>query len=79
MRLKKSGLQSVILAGSSHLSRSVSGRITIGGRHVVEKLSSLARAARDFFKDLTFLACGPHGLPMGRFLASVEPNPCQGS
>ena len=82
MPLKKSGIVYVILAGSSLFS--------IKGRTEIAMLVGvcLARAAHDFFKDFGFmvpenpklsLACGAHGRPMGRFLASLEPNPCQGS
>ena len=83
LRLKKSDIECVILAWSSHAAISV-GEITIG---VKKKVIPGARSAR-FFKDFGFvapknpqncLACGPHGLPMGRFLAPPEPNLCQGS
>ena len=88
MRLKKSGIECVILAGSSHFAISAQwakARLAVKcGRNCHPQ----ARAARDFFKDFGFMApenpiffwpAGAYGLPMGRFLASLEPNPCPGS
>ena len=51
LRLTKSGIEYVILAGSSFfpLSRAESRFLTV-------KMADLARAARDFFKDLAFWA-----------------------
>ena len=54
------------------------GEITI----LMVEIVVLARAAREFFRifaskapeNSIFLACGVHGLPMGRFLASLGPN-----
>ena len=53
MPLKKSGIGCVILAGSSLFS--IKGRTEIAMIGWSEMVASLARAARDFFKDLGFM------------------------